>query len=99
LTDGLDEGVDKKQLGSSFGSKGNMMNTDETYKTPIEYYLEELKSTKDEFALDSHTDSVISFDGMLVFFLLLHLKIFGFILNINFTHSVLDLDYAKLGLG
>ena len=67
LTDGLDEGVDKKQLGSSFGSKGNMMNTDETYKTPIEYYLEELKSTKDEFALDSHTDSVISFDGMLVF--------------------------------
>ena len=48
MTDGLDEGVDKKQLGSSYGSKGNMMHTDETYKTPIEYYLEELKSKINE---------------------------------------------------
>lgn len=29
----------------------------------IEYYMEEMKSTKDEFALNSQTNSLMSFDG------------------------------------
>lgn len=33
LPDDLDEQMNKKQVGSSYDSKGNMMPTDETYKT------------------------------------------------------------------
>lgn len=33
MPDDLDEQLDKKKVGSSYDSRGNMMNTDDTYKT------------------------------------------------------------------
>ncbi len=37
-------------------------------KLAIEYYLEELKSTRDEFALDSQSNSLASFDNGILSF-------------------------------
>lgn len=33
MPDDLDDQLNKKKVGSSYDSKGNMMNTDDTYKT------------------------------------------------------------------